>query len=166
MGYDPNARHPNEPKVIYPSVYVSDVPVEWNEAEIKKLHRSLGLNPDTIMGLKFLPFTEVSLGLTGGRGEKQATPVTGAVILRYLNEEAANAGVERLRGHPIQTSNGVTKHLGAKHATPPKWAVERKREEEEEKKTMPQSRGEAIMQKVQGVIVRVSMSGYGVIKSA
>ena len=24
--------HPNEPRVIYPSVYVSDVPVEWNEA--------------------------------------------------------------------------------------------------------------------------------------
>ena len=23
--------HPNEPRVIYPSVYVSDVPVEWNE---------------------------------------------------------------------------------------------------------------------------------------
>lgn len=26
--------HPNEPRVIYPSVYVSDVPVEWNEARL------------------------------------------------------------------------------------------------------------------------------------
>ncbi|CAK0904575.1 unnamed protein product [Prorocentrum cordatum] len=74
--------HPNEPRVIYPSVYVSDVPVEWSEGEIRKLHRSLGLNPDTIMGLKFLPFTEVSLGIAGEKGSRQATPVTGSVILR------------------------------------------------------------------------------------
>ncbi|CAK9023105.1 Kinesin light chain [Durusdinium trenchii] len=146
--------HPNEPRVIYPSVYVSDVPVEWNEAAIRKLHRQLGLNPDTIMGLKFLPFTEVSLGLAGTKGEKQATPVTGSVILRYLNEEAANAAVERLKGHPIQTSSGVTKHLGAKHATPPKWVVQRKQQEDE---------GES--QKVSGYVHRVSMAGYGVIKS-
>jgi len=158
--------HPNEPRVIYPSVYVSDVPVEWNESAIRKLHRQLGLNPDTIMGLKFLPFTEVSLGANGqkGGGDRNSTPVTGAVILRYLNEEAANAGVERLRGHPIQTSNGVTKHLGAKHATPPKWVVERKQAEDEEQQKY-KSRGEAIMQKVRGYVVRVSMAGYGVIKS-
>mmetsp|Transcript_64536 Transcript_64536/g.120105 ORF Transcript_64536/g.120105 Transcript_64536/m.120105 type:complete len:479 (-) Transcript_64536:62-1498(-) len=158
--------HPNEPRVIYPSVYVSDVPVEWNENAIRKLHRQLGLNPDTIMGLKFLPFTEVSLGANGqkGGGDRTSTPVTGAVILRYLNEEAANAGVERLRGHPIQTSNGVTKHLGAKHATPPKWVVERKQAEEDERQKTT-SRGEAIMQKVRGYVVRVSMAGYGVIKS-
>merc|ERR1712050_640518 len=68
-------------------------------------------------------------------------------------------------GHPIQTSNGVTKHLGAKHATPPKWVVQRKQQEEEDKKQTA-SRGEALLQKVVGVIVRVSMSGYGVIKSA
>merc|ERR1719330_2265179 len=142
--------HPNEPKIIYPSVYVSDVPVEWNESELRKLHRQLGLNPDTIMGLKFLPFTEVSLG-EGNR----ALPVTGAVILRYLNEEAANAGVERLRGHPIQTSTGVTKHLGAKHATPPKWVVQRRQQEEDEKKQHA-SRGESILQKVTGVVARVS----------
>merc|ERR1712039_100143 len=131
-----------------------------DDKEIRSLHKQLGMNPDTIMGLKFLPFTEVSVCNRG-----TAAPVTGAVILRYLNEEAANAAVERLRGHPIQTSSGVQKHLGAKHATPPKWVVQRKQQEEEVKKTMP-SRGEAIMQKVQGVIVRVSMSGYGVIKSA
>merc|ERR1719277_2384640 len=115
------------------------------------------------MGLKFLPFTEVSLG--SGEKANRATPVTGAVILRYLNEEAANAGVERLKGHPIQTSTGVTKHLGAKHATPPKWVVQRKQQEEEEKKQNA-SKGESIMQKVKGVVVRVSLAGYGVIKSA
>lgn len=70
-------------------------------------------------------------GLAGTKGEKQATPVTGSVILRYVNEEAANAAVERLKGHPIQTSSGVTKHLGAKHATPPKWVVQRKAQEDE-----------------------------------
>lgn len=167
--------HPNEPRVIYPSVYVSDVPVEWNEAAIRKLHRQLGLNPDTIMGLKFLPFTEVSLGLSGSKGEKQATPVTGSVILRYLNEEAANAAVERLKGHPIQTSSGVTKHLGAKHATPPKWVVQRKQQEDEQKKITggggDSSKGKKLKteegqsQKVSGSVHRVSMAGYGVIKS-
>lgn len=167
--------HPNEPRVIYPSVYVSDVPVEWNEAAIRKLHRQLGLNPDTIMGLKFLPFTEVSLGLAGTKGEKQATPVTGSVILRYLNEEAANAAVERLKGHPIQTSSGVTKHLGAKHATPPKWVVQRKQQEDEAKKitghSTEKSHGQKLKttegqsQKVSGIVHRVSMAGYGVIKS-
>eukprot|EP00435_Cladocopium_sp_Y103_P039452 s1780_g10.t1 len=168
--------HPNEPRVIYPSVYVSDVPVEWNEAAIRKLHRQLGLNPDIIMGLKFLPFTEVSLGLAGTKGEKQATPVTGSVILRYVNEEAANAAVERLKGHPIQTSSGVTKHLGAKHATPPKWVVQRKAQEDEAKKItghhiVDKSQGQKLKtsegqsQKVSGIVHRVSMAGYGVIKS-
>lgn len=168
--------HPNEPRVIYPSVYVSDVPVEWNEAAIRKLHRQLGLNPDIIMGLKFLPFTEVSLGLAGTKGEKQATPVTGSVILRYVNEEAANAAVERLKGHPIQTSSGVTKHLGAKHATPPKWVVQRKAQEDEAKKVtghhiFDKSHGQKLKtsegqsQKVSGIVHRVSMAGYGVIKS-
>merc|ERR1712087_58920 len=112
-------------------------------------------------GLKFLPFTEVSLGNQKGK----AQPLTGSVILRYLNEEAANAAVERLKGHPIQTSAGESKHLGAKHATPPKWAVERKREEDQEKKAQVQ-RGETLQQKITGYVVRVSMAGYGVIKSA
>merc|ERR1712196_85602 len=76
-------RHANEPKVIYPSVYVSDVPVEYTENTIRDLHRQLGLNPDTIMGLKYLPFTEVSLGLSGEAGKKErVAPVTGAVIIR------------------------------------------------------------------------------------
>ncbi|CAE7808226.1 unnamed protein product [Symbiodinium microadriaticum] len=187
--------HRDNYRRIYPSVYVSDVPVEWNEAAIRKLHRQLGLNPDTIMGLKFLPFTEVSLGLppdsklglglgykesfgrrwSGSKGEKQATPVTGSVILRYLNEEAANAAVERLKGHPIQTSSGVTKHLGAKHATPPKWVVQRKQQEDEQKKITggggDSSKGKKLKteegqsQKVSGSVHRVSMAGYGVIKS-
>lgn len=159
-------RHANEPKVIYPSVYVSDVPVEYTENTIRDLHRQLGLNPDTIMGLKYLPFTEVSLGLSGESGKKErVAPVTGAVIIRYVNDEAANAAVERLKGHPIRTSEGVTKHLGAKHAAPAKWVIQRRNDEEQEKK-VTNSRGESLMQKVKGVVARVSMSGYGVIKSA
>jgi len=164
---DNQRRHQNEPKVIYPSVYVSDVPVEYTETTLRELHRQLGLNPDAIMGLKFLPFTEVSLGTSGGE-KSTVTPVTGAVILRYLNEEAANAAVERLRGHPIRTSKGVTKYLGAKHAAPAKWVIQRQQEEDETKTAYRPPRGsaEAIMQKVRGNVVRVSAAGYGVIKSA
>lgn len=159
-------RHANEPKVIYPSVYVSDVPVEYTEATIRDLHRQLGLNPDTIMGLKYLPFTEVSLGLsTDSQTKEKVAPVTGAVIIRYMNDEAANGAVERLKGHPIRTSKGVTKHLGAKHAAPAKWVVQRRQEEEQERRHTS-SRGESLMQKVKGVVARVAMSGYGVIKSA
>merc|ERR1719253_1403 len=133
---------------------------------IRDLHRQLGLNPDTIMGLKYLPFTEVSLGVAGESGRKERiAPVTGAVIIRYVNDEAANAAVERLKGHPIKTSQGVTKHLGAKHAAPAKWVLQR-RQEEEHKQKENSSRGESINQKVKGVVARVSMSGYGVIKSA
>ena len=43
-------------------VAVSNLNSSAAQAAIRKLHRQLGLNPDTIMGLKFLPFTEVSLG--------------------------------------------------------------------------------------------------------
>jgi len=159
-------RHPNEPKVIYPSVYVSDIPVEYTEVTIRELHRQLGLNPETIMGLKFLPFTEVSLGLSAdGAKQAQVAPVTGAVILRYQNDEAANAAVERLKGHPIRTSKGVTKYLGAKHAAPAKWVLQRRQEQEDEKRqTSP--RGESLMQKVRGAVSGVSMAGFGVIKSA
>lgn len=160
----PPKRHMNEPKVIYPSVYVSDVPVEYSENSIRDLHKQLGLNPDTIMGLKYLPFTEVSLGGGDGKQEK-AAPVTGAVIIRYVNDEAANAAVDRLKGHPVRTSKGLTKHLGAKHAAPAKWVVQRKQEEEHGRKAVS-SRGESLMQKVHGFVHRVSMSGFGVIKSA
>jgi hypothetical protein len=156
-------RHQNEPKVIYPSVYVSDVPVEYTEHMIRDLHRQLGLNPDTIMGLKYLPFTEVSLGANSGK--ERVAPVTGAVIIRYVNDEAANAAVERLKGHPIRTSQGMTKHLGAKHAAPAKWVMQRRQDDEQEKK-VTKSRGESMQQKVKGTVARVSMSGYGVIKSA
>eukprot|EP00928_Gymnodinium_smaydae_P087308 TRINITY_DN71588_c0_g1_i1.p1 TRINITY_DN71588_c0_g1~~TRINITY_DN71588_c0_g1_i1.p1 ORF type:complete len:508 (-),score=125.33 TRINITY_DN71588_c0_g1_i1:30-1553(-) len=156
-------RHQNEPKVIYPSVYVSDVPVEYSENSIRDLHKQLGLNPDTIMGLKYLPFTEVSLG--GGDGQQKVAPVTGAVIIRYVNDEAANAAVDRLKGHPVRTSKGITKHLGAKHAAPAKWVVQRRQEEEHTRKK-DNSRGESLRQKVRGFVTRVSMSGFGVIKSA
>merc|ERR1719253_2242884 len=133
---------------------------------IRDLHRQLGLNPDTIMGLKYLPFTEVSLGVNNESGKKErVAPVTGAVIIRYVNDEAANAAVERLKGHPIRTSQGVTKHLGAKHAAPAKWVIQR-REEDQHQKKKNGSTGESMMQKVKGVVARVAMSGYGVIKSA
>lgn len=161
----PPRRHPNEPKVIYPSVYISDVPVEYTEVTIRELHKQLGLNPDAIMGLKYLPFTEISLGVAGENKEAHVTPVTGAVILRYVNQEAANAAVERLKGHPIRTSKGATKYLGAKHAAPAKWVMQRKQEEEDERK-QTNSRGEMLTQKVRGAVARVSMAGYGVIKSA
>lgn len=161
-------RHVNEPKVIYPSVYISDVPVEYTEREIRELHRQLGLNPDAIMGLKYLPFTEVSLGLSDNpdaQKDAKVGPVTGAVIIRYMNDDAANAAVERLKGHPIRTSKGATKYLGAKHAAPAKWVIERRKEEEHTKK-QTSSRGESLMQKVRGAVARVSMAGFGVIKSA
>merc|ERR1719183_2526522 len=104
--------------------------------------------------------------VSGETGKKErVAPVTGAVIIRYLNDEAANAAVERLKGHPIRTSQGVTKHLGAKHAAPAKWVMQRRQEEEDTKKAT-NSRGESLQQKVKGLVARVSMSGYGVIKSA
>eukprot|EP00927_Polykrikos_kofoidii_P064840 TRINITY_DN6056_c0_g2_i1.p1 TRINITY_DN6056_c0_g2~~TRINITY_DN6056_c0_g2_i1.p1 ORF type:complete len:1000 (-),score=203.81 TRINITY_DN6056_c0_g2_i1:123-2696(-) len=156
----PVKRHVNEPRLIFPSVYISDVPVEYTEHTLRELHRKLCLNPDMITGVKFLPFTEVSLG--GPPEGKVAAPVTGAVILRYQNEEAANAAVDRLRGHPIRTSSGVTKYLGARHAAPAKWMMERKCQEVETQAVSPV---DSFQQKFRGVVVRVSAAGFGVIKN-
>lgn len=156
-------RHVNEPRVIYPSVYISDVPVEYTEETLKDLHKSLSLNPETVMGIKFLPFTEVSLGTSVEDYGKPVAPQTGSVILRYRNEEAANAACERLRGHPIKTSSGAIKYLGARHAAPAKWMMERKFKEGEGKK--PANQGEALRQKIRGIVARVSAAGYGVIRS-
>merc|ERR1719399_1180246 len=116
------------------------------------------------MGLKYLPFTEVSLGAGGGK--ERVAPVTGAVIIRYVNDEAANAAVERLKGHPIRTSQGATKYLGAKHAAPAKWVIQRRQEEESDRKPKGGgSQGQTMNQKVRGTVARVSAAGYGVIKS-
>jgi len=124
----PQRRHPHEPRVIYPSVYISDVPVEYTEETLKKLHKKLGLEPDGIMGIKFLPFTEASLGQArhGGAGEDALRPLTGSVILRYANEEAANGAVQRLAGHPVLCTGGTTRYLGVRHAAPAKWMMERR----------------------------------------
>jgi len=128
-------RHSRDSRVIYPSVYISDVPVEYTEEALRELHKNLGLNPKTIMGLKFLPFTEASLASAGAEA-RQVAPVTGSVILRYCNEAAANAACERLKGHPVQTSNGTTKFLGARHAAPAKWMTARKAQEDRDRKQL------------------------------
>merc|ERR1712107_76042 len=87
---------------LYPSLYVSDIPIDHNAEKIRELHRSLGLNPDIIAGLKFLPLTRASVGSSG-------TLSTGSVILRYCNDKAAEAALARLKGHPIRLSSGERK---------------------------------------------------------
>lgn len=127
-------RQAGEPQVvIYPSVHISGIPVEYTEESIKELHRSLGLSPDALVGFKFLPCTEeVSLAASGEEDKAPIVPVTGSVIVRYLNEDAANAALDRLKGHPVEANNGQTKCLGARHASPAEWMLERKLAEDME----------------------------------
>jgi len=107
-----------KPNVYYDSVYVSDVPIDYSEEKIKELHRTLGLNPDLIVGIKFLPLTRNSLGSSG-------VLRTGSILLRYGSHDAAQAVVERMKGHPIRLGGGELKYLGARHAAAASWMIDR-----------------------------------------
>lgn len=100
------------PTVIYPSVYVSDVPVEYNEDTVKQLHDVLGLDANKLMGVKFLP-------------SKDSSGQTGSAIFRYCDQDAADKAVQGIRGQPVQLGNGACKFLGARLAKAASWMVER-----------------------------------------
>lgn len=100
------------PTTIYPSIYVSDMPTEYTEDIVRDLHASIGLDPDTLMAIKFLPPQTINDG-------------TCCCICRYIDDSAANKAVESIRGKPVVTAHGNQKYLGARKAKPAKWMLER-----------------------------------------
>uniref|UniRef100_A0A7S4QDP2 RRM domain-containing protein n=1 Tax=Alexandrium monilatum TaxID=311494 RepID=A0A7S4QDP2_9DINO len=104
-------RRPPGPDVIYPSAYISDVPVEYKESTMLKLHRACNVDETKVMAVKFLP-----------PQEKQAE--TCCCIVRYLDQETADQAVAAIRGRPVQLRSGICKFFGAKPAKPARWMVE------------------------------------------
>lgn len=136
--------HPVSEKVVH-SVDIADVPLEYDDETIRELHRSVGLNPSFIVGLKFLPFSQAAL-LANGDLDKPAAPVTGSVNIRYASEEAAKVSADRLRNHPVRTSAGTTKFLKTFQSTPaPKWTMGWKEEEQKSASNQGSKAGFVIM---------------------
>lgn len=100
------------PTVIYPSAYISDVPVEYKEDTMLQLHKACSLDPATVMGMKFLP-------------PQEAMAETCCCIVRYLDQESADKAVAAIRGRPVLLRSGACKFFGAKIAKPARWMVEK-----------------------------------------
>lgn len=104
-------RRSKGPEVIYPSAYISDVPVEYKETTMVKLHEACSLDPSKIMGMKFLP-------------PQDSAAETCCCIVRYLDQDSADKAVEAIRGRPVQLRSGICKFFGAKIAKPARWMIE------------------------------------------
>mmetsp|Transcript_85547 Transcript_85547/g.242611 ORF Transcript_85547/g.242611 Transcript_85547/m.242611 type:complete len:413 (-) Transcript_85547:76-1314(-) len=99
------------PGYIYPSVYVSDVPVEWDEVAVKELHIQCNIDPAKVMAVKFLP--------TQDAGQE-----TCSCIVRYEDQECADQAIQAIRGRGVQLASGAAKFLGAREAKPARWMVD------------------------------------------
>mmetsp|Transcript_2519 Transcript_2519/g.5789 ORF Transcript_2519/g.5789 Transcript_2519/m.5789 type:complete len:860 (+) Transcript_2519:52-2631(+) len=97
-------------KAINPSVYISDVPLEYTEETLRELHEASGLEALSLISAKFLP-------------SRDPTGETCCCIARYRDDASAGAAIEALRGLPVQTTSGTQKHLGARMAKPANWMV-------------------------------------------
>lgn len=102
----------NGPPVIYPSAYISDVPVEYKEETMVALHKACSLDPATIMGMKFLP-------------PQDAKSETCCCIVRYMDQESCDKAVGAIRGRPVLLPSGACKFFGAKMAKPARWMMDR-----------------------------------------
>lgn len=93
---------------IYPSVYFSDVPKEFNNESMRQLHLEADVNADTIISMKFLP-------------SKDDYGETCCCIIRYCDDPSAQEAIDALAGSKVLTSSGDRKFLGAKMAKPAAW---------------------------------------------
>lgn len=100
------------PPVIYPSAYISDVPVEYKDETMVQLHKACSLDPATIMGMKFLP-------------PQDALSETCCCIVRYMDQESCDKAVGAIRGRPVLLRSGACKFFGAKMAKPARWMMDR-----------------------------------------
>merc|ERR1712232_1251802 len=74
------------------ALYLSEVPVDWTEESIMNLHSELGLNPQSLSGIKML--------------EKKLEHPTGAAILRYTDPQSAADAMQLLEGRPVMIPGG------------------------------------------------------------
>lgn len=94
---------------LLPSVYLSDMPANYEEQEVRRLHIELGLDASELVSMKFL---KSKLEDNGG---------TRCLIARYRHQAAADAAIKAFGGFKVVLPSGVVKHIGSRHAQPASW---------------------------------------------
>eukprot|EP00930_Biecheleria_cincta_P003227 TRINITY_DN104161_c0_g1_i1.p1 TRINITY_DN104161_c0_g1~~TRINITY_DN104161_c0_g1_i1.p1 ORF type:complete len:561 (-),score=99.54 TRINITY_DN104161_c0_g1_i1:6-1688(-) len=97
---------------VFPSVYLVDIPAEYTQQHVHELHIGVGLDVTKIVSLKFLP-------------AKGPSSETCSYIVRYRDEESAQAAIKALQNFHVLTRSGAKKWLGARMARPANWMLER-----------------------------------------
>jgi len=87
-------------------LYVSEVPVDWNEDYVTSFHGEVGLDPASVTSVKILE-------------RRHANYPTGAAIIRYVDHAAASTAMAALQGRPVLIPGGE-RHLVARFADPPR----------------------------------------------
>jgi len=85
-----------------PSLYVSDLPMEWTEDNIRALCLEVGLDPVLIVAIKFLP--------------QRIQALSRCALFRFTDMEIANTAAKMLAGHQVTLSDGTPRGLHARIA--------------------------------------------------
>lgn len=98
---------------LYPQAYISDVPVEYGEQDIHRLHAECDIaEADLPISMKILP-------------SKDRTGETCSCIARYKDEDSCYRAIMKLSGAKVRTRSGIEKVIAASEAKPAKWMVEK-----------------------------------------
>eukprot|EP00929_Paragymnodinium_shiwhaense_P055560 TRINITY_DN27835_c0_g1_i1.p1 TRINITY_DN27835_c0_g1~~TRINITY_DN27835_c0_g1_i1.p1 ORF type:complete len:885 (+),score=260.80 TRINITY_DN27835_c0_g1_i1:94-2748(+) len=95
------------PVQMYPSLYISDLPAEFKDRDLRELHAEVGLSTYDLVSMKFLASRDY--------GE------TCCCIARYCDDAAANKALEALKARKVVTSRGNEKWIGVRAAKPARW---------------------------------------------
>ncbi|CAE7252187.1 unnamed protein product, partial [Symbiodinium sp. CCMP2456] len=112
------ASHTRHVKVL-PTVYVSDIPIEWNDQDLYRLHDENGLDSSTIAGTKW---------------QASKRNLTRLCFVRYHADEDAHAAVQRLNMVTVDSASEKRKRqLAFKIANPASWHKQNLEKAEREK---------------------------------
>ncbi|CAE7548587.1 egl-9 [Symbiodinium sp. CCMP2592] len=98
-------------KELYAQAYISDIPVEFDEKHLNKMHAECGIaEQDFPVSIKFLP-------------SKDQTGETCACIARYRSKDTMEEVIMRMNGQNLKTRSGKLKRVGVSAAKPARWMV-------------------------------------------
>eukprot|EP00930_Biecheleria_cincta_P021826 TRINITY_DN16058_c0_g1_i1.p1 TRINITY_DN16058_c0_g1~~TRINITY_DN16058_c0_g1_i1.p1 ORF type:complete len:1015 (-),score=184.28 TRINITY_DN16058_c0_g1_i1:295-3339(-) len=97
-------------RTIYPSVYISDLPVEYAQEERVREFCSEGF-----ISVKFL--------------DRKFGDDSCCCIVRYSDDDCAQQAIDIIHGMEVTVANGNLKHLAAKFAQPAAWMEEKRNHE-------------------------------------
>eukprot|EP00439_Symbiodinium_sp_Y106_P056235 s1483_g7.t2 len=98
-------------KELYAQAYISDIPVEFDEKHLNKMHAECGIaEQDFPVSIKFLP-------------SKDQTGETCACIARYRSKATMEEVIMRMNGQNLKTRSGKLKRVGVSAAKPARWMV-------------------------------------------